>query len=137
MVGVGWGWGWGGDLCARPQGGKPWCIGGWWHSVGVVDPLTYHRLQHPLSGNEHSGGVDSGGVSRLGPVAALSAMEGEEPASGGDLSHLVTAGKPGEAAGWTLPDSMPADCLLRVYETRLEDDWLKFLAAVVDRVATG
>ena len=78
-----------------------------------------NRLQHALNGNGPPGSSRPG---RSGPEWKVAGR-----LDGKLLSEPQPAAKL-RSMGWSLPDAVPADYMLRVYDTRLEDEWLRALA---------
>ena len=84
-----------------------------------------NQLQHALHGN--------------GPPSADEEAwrtVGRPKLSARDLQELQPAGKL-RSAGWVLPESVPADYLVRVYDTRLEPKYLKDLIPELGVISTG
>ena len=78
-----------------------------------------NRLQHALNGNPLPG------VPR--PRGSHSDWQTVGRVDGKLLSEPQTAAKL-RSVGWSLPAALPADYMVRVYDTRLEEGWLRDLA---------
>ena len=93
-----------------------------WPPVAVwsLSRKARNRLQHALNGNPPPGGTHAHGPAPQWRNAGR--------VDGKLLSEPQTVAKL-RSLGWSLPKELAADYMLRVYDTRLEENWLHDLAS--------
>lgn len=95
----------------------------------AISAKRRNRLLHALNGNggpPKRTGVGVGGWSHVGG-SGLAPRQLQEPQRASDL----------RAGGWSLPASVPAEELIRVYDTRVEQQWLRHLVVEALPMAPG